>query len=52
MANDGRWYPPEQHQLKSHRTPSSEGERRVRVLLVAMTLSAILLLLIGDLLWR
>lgn len=52
MANDGLWYPPEQHQLKSHRAPSPAGERRIGVVLAAITVSMILLLVIGDLLWR
>ena len=52
MANDGRWYPPEQHQLKGHRTPSPAGDRRVGVLLATFTVAAILLIILGDVLWR
>ena len=52
MDNDGLWHPPEQHQLKSHRTPSPAGLRRVDILCAVIAVSTILLLIIGDLLWR
>jgi hypothetical protein len=52
MDNDGLWHPPEQHQLKRHRTPSPAGLRRVDILCAVIAVSTVLLLIIGDLLWR